>query len=344
MKMFKKCLALGLGALLGTVAGQAVAEWNPSGTINVIIPWGAGGSTDQVTRAVLPILEEELGTNVVPVNQPGASGATGTRAVLQGDRDGYTWTANAIANNATYSITGLVENTSIDDWHVYLSVAHVPVVSVPASSDYQDFEQLLEAFRSQGDGMTVATAGVTSSGGTAIAALADAGGFDYTMVTYDGGNPAITAAARGEAMVTTQLAAEQAEMIRGERLRPLAVLSDQPLSIDGLDSPIPPITDWLPDFPVTPNYFGIFIPVGVPDEVVATMDRIWEERVMTSDTLRNYAESQGAVFDPSFGAAARAAAMPAVIHEACAYVLRDENEIDPIEIGIDCDTHTEVDR
>ena len=42
------------------------------------------------------------------------------------------------------------------------------------------------------------------------------------IVTYDGGNPAVVATASGEADVTTQLAVEQADMIRGKRLRPLA--------------------------------------------------------------------------------------------------------------------------
>ncbi|TGG93579.1 tripartite tricarboxylate transporter substrate binding protein [Natronospirillum operosum] len=340
MTFIKKSLTA-MAAVAAMGSGQAIAEWEPSNTINVIIPWGAGGSTDQVTRAVIPILEEALNNNVVPVNQPGASGATGTRGVLDGDPNGYTWTANAIANNATYAVTGLIEDTSIDDWHIYISVAHAPVVSVPSNSEFEDFGQLLEAFQERGDSISVATAGITSSGGTAIASVADAGGFDYNMITYDGGNPAITAAARGEAMVTTQLAAEQAEMIRGDRLRPLAVLSEEPLEMEGAGT-IPSITEWLPDMEITPDYFGIMIPKGVPDEVISTMDRIWEDYVMTSDSLREYAQSQGAVFDPSFGEEARSRAMPTVIHEACAYVQRGEAEIDPIDIGIDCDTRSEV--
>src|SRR5690606_32518405 len=103
----------------------------------------------------------------------------------------YTWTANAIANNATYSVTGLVPDTHIDDWHIYLSVANVPVVAVPADSEFADFGELLAAFQSEnGSAITVATAGVTSSGGMAIAGLGHEGDFDYRMVTYDGGGPA----------------------------------------------------------------------------------------------------------------------------------------------------------
>ncbi len=322
-------------------AGASAQEWKPDRPINIIVPWGAGGSTDLVPRAPAPILAEALGVEIVVVNQPGASGATGTQEVLNAPKDGYTWTANAIANNATYAVTGLLENTDIDDWHIYLSVANVPVVSVPTESEFQDFGQLLAALKERGKDITVATAGITSSGGTAIAALADAGGFEYNMITYDGGGPAAIATAAGEAMVTTQLAVEQTELIRGGRLRALAVLSDQPLTLEGVE-PIPPITQWLPDLPIAPDYFGIFIPRGVPEEIIATVDKIWAEKVMTSEELKTYAETFGAVFAPSHGEEARAKAMPVVILEACSSLARGEAVNDPSTIGIDCATMSEV--
>lgn len=316
-------------------AAPAMSQWTPDRPINIIVPWSAGGSTDQVTRVVAPILAEALGTEIVVVNQPGASGSIGTQAALDAPRDGYTWTANAIANNATYSITGLIENTSIDDYEVYLHVANVPVVSVNVDAPYADFGELLEAMR--GDDVTVGTAGVNSSGGMALAGIREAAGgeFGARMITYDGGNPAVVAAASGEVVATTQLAVEQTEMIRAGQLRALAVLADQPLLIEGID-PIPPITDWIPDMPIAADYFGVFIPVGAPQEVYDTVASIWEENVMTSPELQAYASDRGAVFAPSHGDAARAVAMPVVIFEACARVTRGEAVVDPSEIGIEC--------
>lgn len=332
MTLLKAALAAGIAL---TSAAPALAQWQPDQPINLIVPWAAGGSTDQMARVVAPILEEALGTQVVVVNQPGASGSIGTQAVLDAPRDGYTWTANAIANNATYAVTGLVEDTSIDDWRIYLTVANVPVVSVNADAPYQDFGELLEALRS--GGVTVGTAGVNSSGGMALATLGEAAGepFNARMVTYDGGNPAVIAAASGEVVATTQLAVEQAEMIRGGRIRPLAVLSDEPLEIEGLE-PIPPITQWLPEIKVAPDYFGILIPEGAPQEVYDTMDQVWQEAVMTAPELQTYANQLGAVFAPSFGEAALEQAMPVIISEACARVERGEAVVDPSEIGIDC--------
>ncbi len=316
-------------------ATTAFAEWQPDRPINIIVPWSAGGSTDQVTRVVAPLLEEALGTEIVVVNQPGASGSIGTAAALAAPRDGYTWTANAIANNATYSVTGLIEDTSIEDYVIYLHVANVPVVSVNVDSTYQDFGELLDAMKM--DSITVGTAGVNSSGGMALAAIREAAGEDLSarMVTYDGGNPAVIAAASGEVIATTQLAVEQTEMIRAGRLRGLAVLSDQPLVVEGID-PIPPITDYLPDMPIAADYFGVFIPVGAPQDVYDTVDQVWRDVVMNSPELQAYASDRGAVFAPSYGEDAMAAAMPVVIAEACARVTRGEAVVDPSEIGIAC--------
>ena len=328
--------------VLGVSASAIAQDWQPDKPINIIVPWSAGGSTDQVTRVVAPLLEEALGTSIVVVNQPGASGSIGTKAALDAPRDGYTWTANAIANNATYSVTGLIEDTDIDDYRVYLHVANVPVVSVGSDSPYEDFGALLDALKGDGDAITVATAGVNSSGGMAIAAISHAGGAEnYRMIAYDGGNPAVIATAGGEAVATTQLAVEQSEMIRGGRLRPLAALSDKPVVIEGVD-PIPPITDWISDMPVAPDYFGVFIPAGAPDEVYARVDQVWADKVMNSPELQAYATERGAVFDPSLGDEARAKAMPVVIAEACARVERNEAVVDPSEIGIDCESMTEA--
>jgi tripartite-type tricarboxylate transporter receptor subunit TctC len=326
--------ALAAAVAVAAVGGPAHAQWQPDRPINIIVPWAAGGSTDQVTRVVAPILEEALGTEVVVVNQPGASGSIGTQAALDAGRDGYTWTANAIANNATYAVTGLIEATSIDDYQVYLSVANVPVVSVNADAPYKDFGELLAALQ-EGD-VTVGTAGVNSSGGMALAALAEAGGpFTARMVTYDGGNPAVIAAAGGEVVATTQLAVEQAEMIRGGKIRPLAVLSSEPLVIGDID-PIPPITEWLPDMPLAPDYFGILIPAGAPQEVYDTVDQIWADKVMTADALKTYATDLGAVFAPAYGQDALDKSMPVIVSEACARVTRGEAILDPSEIGITC--------
>ncbi|MEO1103963.1 MAG: tripartite tricarboxylate transporter substrate-binding protein, partial [Pseudomonadota bacterium] len=222
-----------------------------------------------------------------------------------------------------------------DDYEIYLHIANVPVVSVNPDSPYDNFGALLEAMKG-GERVTVATAGVNSSGGMALAAIREAAGGDTNaqMIAYDGGNPAVLAAASGEALATTQLASEQAELIRAGKLRPLVALAATPLEIEGID-PIPPITEYM-EMHTAPDYFGVFIPKGAPQEVYDTVNRVWQDAIMDAQELKDYAKNRGATFDPAYGEAAREKAMPVVIAEACARVTRNEAVLDPSEIGIDC--------
>ncbi len=330
----KHIISAAIVTIVLAAPGSAGAQWKPDHPINLIVPWSAGGSTDQVTRVVAPILEEALGQPVVVVNQPGASGSVGTQAALDAPRDGYTWTANAVSDVGNYAVTGLIAGTSLADYRPYLHIANVPVISVNADSPYQDFGQLLDALKN-GDDVTVATAGVNSSGGMALTAFQNAASVEARMIAYDGGNPAVLAAASGEAMATTQLASEQVEMIKAGKIRPLAALSSQPLDVEGID-PIPPITNWLPDMPTAPAYFGVFIPTGAPQEVYDTVDGIWKDKVSTSEALKTYALQHGAIFDPAFGDAAVEKAMPVITMQACARAKAGEAAVDPSTIGVTC--------
>nr|WP_306264054.1 tripartite tricarboxylate transporter substrate binding protein [Pararhizobium sp. IMCC3301] len=327
-------LFLGAGFALGvSAAGTAVAqEWTPEKPINIIVPWSAGGSTDQVTRIVAAELEKALGGTVVVQNQPGASGSIGSKSALDSDPDGYTWTAGAAQDLGTYKVLGMLD-TSIEDWNLYLDVANVAVIGVNADSPYQTMDDMLQAMKDDPQSVTVATAGLNSGGHNAIEAIKKAAGGDYKHVTYDGGNPAVIATVSGETMATTQLAVEQAEMIRAKRIRPLAVLNAEPLILEGYGE-IPPITDFVKDVPIAPNYFGIFVPKTAPAEVVAALDKVWAGDIANSQALKDYAANRGAVFAPFYGDDAQKRVLPAIQNNA--YLLFDggKAKVDPASVGI----------
>jgi tripartite-type tricarboxylate transporter receptor subunit TctC len=321
-----------LAAALALASTAAPAQWKPAKPITIIVPWSAGGSTDQVTRITAAELEKVLGQKVVIVNQPGAAGSIGTKNALEAPKDGYTWTAGAAQDLGAYRTLGMLD-TNIGDWNLYLHVANVPVIAVNANSPYKTLPELLDAMKAKPGQITVATAGVTSGGHNAMEAISRATGAKYRHVTYDGGNPAVVATVAGETEVTTQLAVEQAEMIRAKRLRPLASVSDKPVVIEGYGT-IEPITKWVPGFKAATNYFGIFVPKGVPPEVVATLDKAWAETIANNAALRKYATERGAVFAPVAGAAAQQAALPAV--QANAWLMFDSGKakVSPDTVGI----------
>ena len=320
--------AIAIAILAVTCAAQA--QWKPTKPINIIVPWAAGGATDQVTRVAATELEEALGTKIVIVNQPGGAGSIGTMNAMNAPKDGYTWTAGAPKQLGTYPVLGLA-GTKLGDFHLFISVTQVPIVSVNPSSPYQNFQQLLDAMKAN-PAITVATAGNTSSGHIAMEAIVKATGVKYRHVTYDGGNPAVIATVGGETQVTTQLASEQAEMIKGKRLRPLAVVGPTPLEIEGFGT-IPPITNWVKNVPSVATAFGIVIPKGVPAEVVAAVEKAWNERIAKSEKLKAYAKARSVLFSPMAGKAAYDAVWPTVITDS--WIINDAGmaKVSPEKLG-----------
>jgi len=308
-------------------------EWQPGKPVNLIVPWNAGGSTDRSARVTADIVSDELGVEIVVVNQGGGSGTVGTKSCMDAPRDGLTWTAGAVKDLGVYKVQGLLD-TTLDDWHLYLNVAMPALVAVNPDTPYQDFGELLDAFKANPGKIKVATAGVNSSGHTAIEMIKKYKGISYTHVTYDGGNPAVVATVGGECDVVPQLSVEEVDMIKAGKLRPLAVLADAPLQIAGYDKMVPSIKEWIPDFESAPIYFGLFVPAGVPAEVTNTLDEIWENVVMKSDILKDWAANNAVVFDPAYGEMANKKSFPMVQIDAWLKHDSGDTVMSPDDAGI----------
>jgi hypothetical protein len=147
----------------------------------------------------------------------------------------------------------------------------------------------------------------------------------YRHVADDGGAPAVVSTVAGETEVTPRSAVEQVEMIRGKRPRPLAVVGDRPLDIDGYGT-APPLSEMLEGFAAPANYLGIFIPKGVPGEVIETLEKI---RAGNINAL-----TRGMLVLPLTGEAAQKAVFPAI--QANAWLMADSNKaaVSPDRVGI----------
>lgn len=217
----KTLISVLAGAAMTFAAGVAQAQyaWKPERPVTIIVPWAAGGSTDQMARIVASELEAELGQKFVVVNQPGASGSIGTKNAMEAAKDGYTWAAGAATDVGTYRVLGLLD-TGLDDWHMFFAVANLSAISVNPNAPYKDFGELLTALKEKGQTIAVSTAGISSAGHNLMESIKSNAGIQYRHVTYDGGNPAVIAAVSGETPVVSQLLVEMTEMIKGKRLRP----------------------------------------------------------------------------------------------------------------------------
>ncbi|MDR3660061.1 MAG: tripartite tricarboxylate transporter substrate-binding protein [Mycobacterium sp.] len=243
-------------------------------------------------------------------------------------RDGYTWTAGAAQDLGSYETLG-TGKARITDWNLYLSIANVWVLAVPVNSPYKTVKDLLAAMAAKPNTVTCAVAGSTSG----MDQIATAANVTFRRVKYDGGAPAVIATVSGETDCTTQLASEEADMIRAKKLIPLAAIGDKPLALEGYGV-IPPLSDTIPGFTAPANSFGIFIPKGVPDEVVATMNNLWATTIANSEVMKKYALGKGALFLPVAGEAAQKLVFPAVQYNAWVLYNTGQAKVKPDTVGI----------
>jgi tripartite-type tricarboxylate transporter receptor subunit TctC len=332
----RKLLTTAAAAAVALIAGPTLAQdypWKPDRPITLIVPWAAGGSTDQMARILATELEPELKQKVVVVNQPGASGSVGTKGVLEGAKDGYTWAAGAAVDIGGYKVLGLLDS-QLKDWNLFLAVANVNTMAANPNAPFKDFGQLLETLKKDGKNVPVATAGLSSAGHNMMETIRkSAPGVEYRHVTYDGGNPAVLATVSGETQAVAQLLVEMSEFIKGKRLIPLAVQADKPVTLEGYGE-IPPVTKWLPNMPAPLNYFGIWVPKGTPEPVVQTMEAIWKKRIANSEALKKYAAARAALFTPISGAEAEKEAMKMVTQTVWLYFDAGKAKASPDTIGI----------
>jgi tripartite-type tricarboxylate transporter receptor subunit TctC len=121
--------ALMLAAIILTFAHTAVAQTYPSRNIELIVPYGAGGSTDIVARIVAQKLQERLGQNVVVLNKPGASGTLGLTTAMRAAPDGYTLLNSYTAEVAVVpQISKDHKYSVVNDFEPIAVTALVPVV------------------------------------------------------------------------------------------------------------------------------------------------------------------------------------------------------------------------
>ncbi|CAN7760625.1 tripartite tricarboxylate transporter substrate binding protein [Cupriavidus necator] len=182
-----------LGLALSLMSGVSTAASGfPSKPIRVVVPFPAGGTTDQVARIVAGKMRDQLGQPLIVENKGGAGTVIGTQDVVHSAPDGYTllWTATPLAINV--SLVKKLPFDTLRDLTMVGNVAAVPLVLiVPPSSPYRTIQSLIQAAREKPNSLSYGSSGVGGSAHLATAMfLADAA-IKMNHVPYKGSAPAV---------------------------------------------------------------------------------------------------------------------------------------------------------
>jgi tripartite-type tricarboxylate transporter receptor subunit TctC len=272
IKRIWTALATALG--LSVAATSALAAY-PEKPIQLIVPYGAGGSTDLLARAIAQVAPKYFPQPLVVVNKTGGGGIPGRVDVVRSNPDGYTllfgWGSGE--DLVVPHQRKLPYDLFTDFETVCRMSIHSIVLAVPASSPHKTLADLVKAAKSK----EYVTASVSTKGASVdvtFLLFGKAAGIKVTTIPGAGGADAITKLVGGHVDFGGGHPSEVLPHMKAGRLRALAVALEQ------RDPSIPEVPTFKEsgyDVVTAGSVKGVAAPKGTPKEVIAYLEKKFKE-------------------------------------------------------------------
>jgi tripartite-type tricarboxylate transporter receptor subunit TctC len=256
-------MALSLCAL----APPASAGEYPDHTIRMIVPFAAGGGTDVLARIIANDLNKKWGQPVIVENQPGASGAIGTRFAMKAAPDGYTLLM--ASTGALMAVSAGADGDGPFDVNKYLSpivIGAAPPYLLVANPKLpvKDAADLVQYAKSKPEGLTFGSSGVGAASHLSGLLFASATGIKLLHVPYKGTEPAVADMLGGRIDIMFAPGPVVQQLVQSGQLKALGV-TDTRRSKFYPD--VPPVADGVPGYEAV-GWFGLLAPPKTPPDIV----------------------------------------------------------------------------
>jgi tripartite-type tricarboxylate transporter receptor subunit TctC len=264
-------VSLIVARLLALPCALVAQDKYPAQPVNAIVPFGAGGSSDLMARAVEKIWPKYSGQPLVVINKPGGGGVVGTEFVVRSKPDGYTlYTAYGSGHDV---VMPHLQKMPYDPFKDLIPVSRISVHSVAivtgTKSQFNTLPEMIAWAKKEGKPLTAAVSVKAGAVDLALTALGKTAGIQIATVPFSGGAEATTALAGGHLMIGGGHPSEIIPHIKAGRFKALAVA-------------LPERDPSLPDVPTLKelgvNVYtwgsikGVAAPAATPKEVINYID------------------------------------------------------------------------
>jgi len=249
----------------------AFAQGNyPDRPIKMIVPLAAASAVDVAARIVTQKMADNMGQQIVILNQPGASGLIGAEQVAHADPDGYT-----IGGFNDSIMTMVPHLQSKMRWDILKDFEPVSLVATVEwglvtgnQTPYKSAADLIAAAKAAPGKIDYSSGGPGSPQHLAMAMFASSAGISLTHVPYKGATQAATDVAAGQIPVGFQGLGTVAALVRGGQLRLIGVCTPKRLA---QFADVPTVSEsGLPGFFFN-SWFAMLAPAGTPKPIVARL-------------------------------------------------------------------------
>jgi tripartite-type tricarboxylate transporter receptor subunit TctC len=258
----KKSAMLAAALVLAVPAAFAAYPERP---IKLIVPWAAGGDTDNIFRPFAPLLQKHVGETVVIANIGGASGTKGAKEAKGSPADGYTLYAVHDYIHSTY-YTGVADVNYWDFEPICLISSTASVLTASPKTPWSDWKGLLADAKAHPGNITVgATLGSTSHFFPAL--IEQAAGIKFKYVSYEGLAPRMNAILGGHIDLTDSNLTQKGKVQAGQ-LKFIGIATEK-------RNPQMPDVPTLKELGVNVVYDvnrGIMAPKGTPAPILSKLE------------------------------------------------------------------------
>jgi tripartite-type tricarboxylate transporter receptor subunit TctC len=240
----------------------------PDHSIRFVIPYPAGGTSDNLARLIADKLREGLQQPIVVDNKPGGTSSVGAELVAQSKPDGYTL---LLGPNGAFSVLPHLRKLPYDPMESFEPVSsiaqYLAIITVRNDLPIKTYAELFAYARNNPGKLTYGSAGTASFGNIAGETLKLREKIDLLHVPFKGSGELIAALLGGQ--IDLFIDGVGLPLIKSGKARAIAVFSNQRHP----DLPdVPSLTDVGVKTAVPAAWWGVFAPKGTPASIVQRVD------------------------------------------------------------------------
>ena len=268
----KKVLPGALAALLGTTAiAQDIELDKPEGfgnrPLTVIVPYGAGGGSDQLSRAMVKAIEEETDLTFQIVNKPGGGGTAAIPDFMIAPADGHTIMQHIDTAVAAYAKGDIRENPA-EDW-IPLCITQITFSQIyirPEEDRYTDWESFVSYAKENPGELSMGLLGkVGSMELVTMRQLSEALDLDLRQVTFDKPAETYGSLIGGQVDVLFEQPGDVRSFLESDQMKPILTILDERPEVF---SEVPTHREVGADFDPLTRFRGFYVKAGTaPDRV-----------------------------------------------------------------------------
>jgi tripartite-type tricarboxylate transporter receptor subunit TctC len=264
----RKLLTL-VGLVAIVPALQAVPAWAadfPNKPIQLIVPYGAGGSTDVMARAIATVSPKYFPQPLVVVNKPGGGGIPGRVDVVKSKADGYTILVGwGSGEDLTVPHQRPLPYDPFKAFETLCRISvHTHALFVQTTSPHKTLQELI-AWAKTKEYVTSSVATKGSGGDIGLQVFGKLGGFKMQTVPGAGGAEAVTSLVGGHVDMGVVHPSEGLPHVKAGRIRGLAVMFE---TRDPAIPDVPTFRESGLDLATPGSVKGLAVPAGTPKEVI----------------------------------------------------------------------------